>query len=320
MKDDTIIDNKQELKDTTKNKSKLEGIVKKATSDNTVALSVKEISTFEQAEKLADYIAGSSIYNAPFKDKVDEDGITKEVVNKNAIVTCLLLGNELGFKPMESITLGRTLNREAMIKCKRGQDLGLSPIASLQNIYVFKTSQAEIVYTGIHVVNKVLTDAGVRREIIDDASSPYFEYFVASGFDEGKKVNIDNSNKDEYVVINTGISRTNLEQALKDGKIPVKRLTTKRALVKLTRGKESIAIPYTLQQAIDAGLYHGINSDKEEVKGKDNWNKHPETHLVKMSIMLGARIIASDKLNGLYVDSEINGNDTNVQDVDYEEV
>lgn len=39
-----------------------------------------------------------------------------------------------------------------------------------------------------------------------------------------------------------------------------------------------------------------------------------------MSIMLGARIIASDKLNGLYVDSEINGDNTNVQDVDYEEV
>lgn len=52
-------------------------------------------------------------------------------------------------------------------------------------------------------------------------------------------------------------------------------------------------------------MYVGTKSDGTESKGKANWNAHPETHLIKMSIMLGGRIIASDKLNGIYVDSEL---------------
>ena len=75
--------------------------------------------------------------------------------------------------------------------------------------------------------------------------------------------------------------------------------------MRLTRGNEVIEIPYTLQQAIDAGLYPGKKSDGTDSKGKDNWSNHPETHLVKMSTMLGARIIIADTLLNCYIPEEL---------------
>ena len=269
-------------------------------------LAVSSINTFAQAESLAEWIANSPVFNKEFKDvAITEDGREELIVNRNSIVTCLLLGNELGFSPMVSITFGKALNREAVIKVKRGEAMGLNPQAAMSNIYVFKTSQTEIVYTGIHVVNKVLTDAGVKREIIDDASKPYYIYKYCKKDMADQLVDYNNETKDQFVVINDGHPEQWVDDQVKSGKIPIYRVATKRALVKLTRGEEVIAIPYTLQQAIDADLYQGVRSDGEKTKGKSNWNNHPETHLIKMSIMLGARIIASDKLNGMYIDTEL---------------
>lgn len=71
-------------------------------------------------------------------------------------------------------------------------------------------------------------------------------------------------------------------------------------------------------------MYVGTKSDGTESKGKANWNTHPETHLIKMSIMLGGRIIASDKLNGIYVDSELHQavsiTNRQAEDTEFEEV
>ena len=248
-------------------------------------LAVHSISSFTQAESLAEWIASSPVINKEFKEvAITEDGKEQLIVNKSAIVTCLLLGNELGFSPMVSITFGKALNREAVIKVKRGEAMGLNPQAAMSNIYVFKTSQTEIVYTGIHVVNKVLTDAGVIRNVIDDASKPYYYYKYVKQELRDQEVLYDETTKNDYVVL---------------------RYTTRRALVELVRGKERIAIPYTLQEAIDADLYEGTKTNGEHSKGKSNWNAHPKTHLIKMSIMLGARIIASDRLNGIYLGDEI---------------
>lgn len=269
-------------------------------------LAVTNINTFSQAEALAEWIAASPVFNKPFEEfAITEDGKEQRIVNKNAIVTCLLLGNELGFSPMVSITFGKTLNRDAVIKVKRGEAMGLNPQAAMSNIYVFKTSQAEIVYTGIHVVNKVLTDAGVTRRIIDDASQPYYYYRYAKASMKGQEVLYNDQTKDDFVVINDGHPESWIDKQVEAGKIPIVRYMTRRALVELKRGEEVIAIPYTLQEAIDADLYEGTKTNGDTSKGKSNWNAHPKTHLIKMSIMLGARIIASDRLNGIYIPDEI---------------
>lgn len=286
--------------------SKSKEITTTKSKDVSRELAVKDINTFEQAESLAEYIANSPVFNVAFKEfSKSEDGSEQSVVNKNAIITALLLGNELGFSPMVSITFGKKLNREAVIKVKRGQSMGLDPMAAMGNIYVFSTSQTEIVYTGIHVVNKILTDAGIKRTIKEDGSKPVYIYHYCKKDLANQSVLYDDTTKDDYVVINDGHNDSWVEEQVKKGKIPIYRTVTKRALVELRRGDEVIAIPYTLQQAIDADLYPGTKTNGDTSKGKNNWIAHPETHLVKMSIMLGARIIASDKLNGIYIDSEL---------------
>lgn len=300
-------------------------LVNTRSKNGSVALAVNQINSFEQAEALADWIAQSPVFNKGFKEQVQkEDGTSELVVNKSAIVTCLLLGNELGFTPMVSVTFGKTLDREAAIKVERGRSMGLNPMAAMQNIYVFSTSQAEIVYTGIHVVNKVLTDAGIKRKILEDGTKPFYIYRYCKKELANELVDYNKETKDDFVVINDGHTADYIDKQVQEGKIPIIRYATRRALVELTRGDESIAIPYTLQQAIDAGLYVGTKSDGTESKGKANWNAHPETHLIKMSIMLGGRIIASDKLNGIYVDSELHQvvsiANRQAEDTEFEEV
>lgn len=300
-------------------------LVNTRSKNGSVALAVNQINSFEQAEALADWIAQSPVFNKGFKEQVQkEDGTSELVVNKSAIVTCLLLGNELGFTPMVSVTFGKTLDREAAIKVERGRSMGLNPMAAMQNIYVFSTSQAEIVYTGIHVVNKVLTDAGIKRKILEDGTKPFYIYRYCKKELANELVDYNKETKDDFVVINDGHTADYIDKQVQEGKIPIIRYATRRALVELTRGDESIAIPYTLQQAIDAGLYIGTKSDGTESKGKANWNTHPETHLIKMSIMLGGRIIASDKLNGIYVDSELHQAvsiaNRQAEDTEFEEV
>lgn len=300
-------------------------LVNTRSKNGNVALAVNQINSFEQAEALADWIAQSPVFNKGFKEQVQkEDGTSELVVNKSAIVTCLLLGNELGFTPMVSVTFGKTLDREAAIKVERGRSMGLNPMAAMQNIYVFSTSQEEIVYTGIHVVNKVLTDAGIKRKILEDGTKPFYIYRYCKKELANELVDYNKETKDDFVVINDGHTADYIDKQVQEGKIPIIRYATRRALVELTRGDESIAIPYTLQQAIDAGLYVGTKSDGTESKGKANWNTHPETHLIKMSIMLGGRIIASDKLNGIYVDSELHQAvsiaNRQAEDTEFEEV
>lgn len=300
-------------------------LVNTRSKNGSVALAVNQINSFEQAEALADWIAQSPVFNKGFKEQVQkEDGTSELVVNKSAIVTCLLLGNELGFTPMVSVTFGKTLDREAAIKVERGRSMGLNPMAAMQNIYVFSTSQAEIVYTGIHVVNKVLTDAGIKRKILEDGTKSFYIYKYCKKELANELVDYSKETKDDFVVINDGHTAEYIDKQVQEGKIPIIRYATRRALVELTRGDESIAIPYTLQQAIDAGLYVGTKSDGTESKGKANWNAHPEIHLIKMSIMLGGRIIASDKLNGIYVDSELHQAvsiaNRQAEDTEFEEV
>lgn len=272
-------------------------------SSNLPALST--INSFEDLDKIVDYLASSKTYNGNFIVRsTDKDGKTVEEVDKASIANVLLLGNEFGFKPIESILLYRKLStQDAVVKIHKGRDLGLSPMAALQNIYIWNSgTPKEIVYTGIHVIYKCLSDAGVKKEIIEDGTKPIYEYFTLSDKDP-QTVDFDET---KHICINTGINKKDLEEGIKSGLTMVRRSVYYRACVKLTRGDESIAIPYTSKQATDAGLYKGINSSGEKVDGKDNWNNHLAAHLVKMSVMPAARMIIGDRLQGsIYISEEL---------------
>lgn len=271
-------------------------------NSNESSISLSAIKTAEDFERIVDFVANSEIYNKTFTVNSEEDGKPVRKVDKNAIATCLMLGSEIGFKPIESIMLGRRLNDEAVIKVYRGKDFGLNPISALQNIHVWKSNDRELVYTGIHIIYKALTDAGVKMTVIDDGTKPFYYYVEMKS---GDQIELDDK---LHILMNTGLPTSEIEEGLKSKKMPVLRKTTRRGLVELYRKSNdtTISIPYTLIQAVDAGLYKGINSFGEEVKGKDNWNKHPATHLIKMSVMNGARMIIGDKLQGaIYIAEEL---------------
>ena len=272
------------------------------------------ISSFEEAEAIAEYIAKSTTYNKAFLE-VPEGEDKTPIPNKSAIVTCLMLGAELGFKPIESVMMGKRLNQEAVMKVHLGTEFGLSSIQAMQHIHIFMTGGKELIVTDIHVINKVLTDAKIKREILDDASKPFYLYKYYPS-----KEPVEYDERIHVICTKDAIPRSQLEAGMAAGKVPVTRHATKRALVQLTRGTEVVAIPYTLIQATDAGLYRGIHSvTGEEVAGKANWNNHPETHLIKQSITLGARIIASDRINGMYEADEFiktPGDNMNYTDAD----
>lgn len=273
--------------------------------DNTlVNQNVFQIATLEDANRITEYIANSPLFNKQF---IEEDENGNKVVNKNSILVSLMLGDELGFKPIESITLGKYLNREAIIKVRIGENLGLSPMNAIKNIYVWSQNGRDEVYTSIHVVNKVLSDCRVKREIIEDGS-PIRIYVDATN--SLIEITDYNENQSKYLDITDLMSnKAKLAEVVSKEENQSKQLIIskiiRRAKVKLTRRDETICIPYSEQQAIDAGLLGGKDRWGNEIKGKDNWNNHTSTMLIKMSIMLGARILVSDKLNGIYEKDEL---------------
>lgn len=279
------------------------GLVKAQTQVKSIT-AFDDISNLEKLDKLVDYIANSDIYNKGFmtNEVVDGNPTGVRVVSKSSIATCLLLGNELGFKPMESITLGRRLDDEAVVKIHTGRDLGLSPMSAMKNIYVWKGGgNREIVYTGIHVIYKCLNEEGVKINVIDDGTKPFYYYTNKQTNEE-----LPEYNPRTHVLLNGELSMAEIKQGLENKLIPVVRNQTYRGLVELVRGEQKIAIPFTLRQAVEAGLYKGVNSFGDKVDGKDNWNKYPAIHLVKMSVMNGARMIIGDRLNGkIYIAEEI---------------
>ena len=276
-----------------------------------------DINNIKKIEALVDALKDST-YAKQFVEeswKYDEDGNKIEdtlvsTFNRADMIMCLGLGASLGMNPYVALSYGSRLNIQAIKKITTGEKLGLDFTNSMAQIYIWGEGAKEIVYTSIHIVNMVLTKVGVIREILQDGTIPQNKCVV---YTTGKTVDFDS---EIHKVLPKGMNDEVLDKVangiIEKGGIPVKRLPPYyEAEVRLTRynqqarQKEIVTPKYTSQQAIDAGLLKGINSWGEEVKGKDNWNSHPATHLLKMCIMNGGRMIASDALMGIYLGDEI---------------
>lgn len=238
---------------------------------------------------------------ARFKENVVKDGIATEVINIDNMVTCLLTGQELGLSPMTSLAYGRNLNLDAIQKVELGKTLGLSVTASLKNIFCFESGGTRQVYTGINVVEGCLNKHHIDINI-DEDFVPVYKYFNMQlnkpiiEFNPDRHIDIDEYN-DDYV----------RSMMADKGMVPVSRIVdTYRTTVSLIRKGKKTTISYTLQEAIDAGLKSGKHSiTGQDVKGKDNWDKHTRSLMRKMAIMIAARICANDILNGMYCDIEL---------------
>lgn len=293
-------------------------VSKSTTSDLSVSTYL-DTEKLTQIELLVDKLKDSALASQFIDKKYEknEDGSIIEsseilIFNRADMIMCLGLGAELGMSPFVALSYGKSLNLTSIKKIEKGKKMGLDYNTSLEQIYVWGSGSKEIVYTSIHIVNAVLTRAGVKREIIQDGTVPHY---YCTEIASGKSIEFDTS---IHYEVPRGLPAAQLKQvieAIKNDKqlIPVYKDTTPTFIgeVKLSRFNkflkevETVSLPYSSKQAIEAGLYRGINSDGEVVKGKDNWNAHVATHLLKMSIMNGGRMIAADYLQGIYDESEI---------------
>ena len=285
-----------------------------------------------QVESLVDTLKDST-YAKQFYEtsyNYDKDGNIIEsskvvTFNKSDMVMCLGLGASLGMNPFIALSYGKNLNMTSIKKITKGKQLGLDFATAMEQIYIWGEGSKEIVYTSIHITNTLLTKAGVKREIVKDGTIPYMKCTI---IETGVYTDFDgNIHKDVPKSI-SGDTLDKVIASLKDkGLIPVYKDASPIyiAEMKLTRynpklrENESISIPYSSRDAINAGLYKGINDDGETVKGKANWNAHLATHLRKMSNILGGRIIASDILHGVYTDVELSMVKTN-DDIEYTDI
>lgn len=294
--------------------------VAKTTKSTEVSTTVNSLDRIVQIETIVDKFANSSLAEQ-FKSKeypkgedgsLDLDAEPTIVFNKADMVLCLALGEELGIPPIIALSHGKSLNLQAVKKVERGKKLGLDYVTALEKIYIWGEGSKEIVYTAIEVVNACLTKTGISKTIVQTGKEPILyclnlingerEIFNSTKY---KDVDISKFTDEQQKQVITSLSDSGFIACNKD------KLPTYIAEVKLERWNkilnriDVISIPYSSQEAIDAGLLKGINSEGETVKGKDNWNKHRATHLIKMSLMIGARLIAPDLLNGIYNEVEL---------------
>jgi len=274
------------------------------------------INMLKEAEKIADYVINSSTFGNSFKkqipvivngkEKKDAKGNTEYelVKDRNDVITAIIVGSELGLSPMASISMGKKLDGHAFTKVRRGAALGIDPVTALDVIDVISTSNGDITHTGVHVVTKALLDAKVKIEILKDGEKEvkYLDYTT--------KEPVGTYDASKMFLIRKGLSNDVIAKAKTAGKQFVIKDINLVSEVKLTRYYKDSDDPvvmtgrYTLQQAIDAGLYKGTTTDGEKVDGKANWNNHPITMLTNRIITIVGRRIIADKLLNTYTNEE----------------
>lgn len=293
------------------------GIIKKDSQEVSSYMNPATVASFEAlVEKLS-----RSTLAKPFIDKTypkDEDGKPNydaapiESVNTSDMMMCLMIGSDLGMKPMVALSYGRSLNLEAVRKIEFGKKLGLDYATSLEKIYIWPSKGREIMYTAYDVVNKRLIDVGVSKELLEDGTLNIarcldIEKNVVVDYDPAKHIPVPyGTPESKYGEIITIMADRNPNKIVVVMKPSIRRASMKFTRVhNRTQREETITVSYSSQQAIDAGLLRGIKSDGSKSDGKDNWNSHEATHLIKMCVVTGGRLIAPDALNQVYIPEEL---------------
>jgi len=248
------------------------------------------INSFEMLDKaltLAKVVAKSKVFN--------------QAGNEDEVVAAILLGTEMGFTPMQAVSLGKRLTPDKVHSVLKGQSLGIHPIVALEHIHQIKTSNGYVSTVGIHLAMALVLKAGIKINIIEDFI-PLTQYVGLDG--EVYPQEIVEANIDKFQVITQATDKADYDS----DKIQIAFTTNiygRRTKVQMKRDDQVVTINYTTQQAIDAGLLGGINSKGETIKGKANWNENPATMLRNRTLIITARLIAADVINGIYTFDEV---------------
>lgn len=247
----------------------------------------------------------------------DKDG--KTTINKADIINNIVLGNEMGITPVASLALGRKLNIDKYFSVIRGKAMGLDPVTSMHKIHNIDIDGKITISADVAIINKCILDAGVETEIIRDARTVPLFYDVLTKEYIGHKYDVtgeDNIFHPEYHLLPNQSDKEldNAKLAMSKGLIIIEQKgNTKVTTIKFSRpsSNTTIIISYSLQQAINARLMRGFqnNSYDEDgkpvwYKGRPQWINHPETMLRNRVLSIGGRIIAADRLQGIYSNEE----------------
>jgi hypothetical protein len=140
---------------------------------------------------------------------LDED--KKPTIDKGAVLTNLMMGQELGLKPMSSLMLGKTLNAKSFFSVLKGRSLGLDPITSISKIYNISTRNGDVLALAVDIISMAISRSGTTMDYIRDAELVP-TYKTISGAYAGHRYNVydeDGTVKKVYVSA----------RALKSGKV-----------------------------------------------------------------------------------------------------
>lgn len=267
----------------------------------------------ETANQMAELVINSNygkLFETLVPDEVnnlDEEGKPTrqiKVIKKEDIVTCILLGRQLGLDDIVAITFGRTLDKTAYFKAMKGKSLGLDTITSLQHVFVYEKvvdgQPTMVIGTDAAAISSTIIKGGITYEItVDFKVKKYYRdqrtrIFLGYDFDES------------WVIVNKGITVTELKAALDIKKYPVtEEVTLYSEAIFHRKGWPDLKETYSLLEATEAGLYKGIKFDGSEEKGKFAWNANPKRILTTRLISIGASRIGADLLNGVYTKEEV---------------
>jgi hypothetical protein len=281
---------------------------------NDVAL--RETNTNSLVNLDAITVLASQVKTSPFaKDFRDEDGN----VDEGAIIANMVLGHEMGLAPMASLMLGKKLNANSYFSVLRGKELGLDPVTSISKVYNIPTSNGSVIALAVDIIIAKILESGTSFSYIRD-NKPTPMYKTLNGQYIGHRYivfNDDGNLDDSFFLYIKGVTSTeDLTNAKNTGKtIIYESGITHVSSVRFIRKSNNIdiVVHYSIQEAIDAGLYNGFHSslkaqngkDPLWIKGKANWNAHPATHLRHRPLSIGGRIVVADKLLGSYSVEEV---------------
>lgn len=287
--------------------------------------------------EMADMYA-TTMYAKPFTDSEyllndkgerikDEDGNDKyiQVVNKQDMVACMEIGLAFGLTPVIALAYGKRLNLDAIKKYDRGRKFGLDLSTSINSIYVWGAGDKEMIYTSSNIVQAVLLKNDIAIETIKDGNHQDKIYRSAldgtvfnhksTKFNDVTAAYIAANNDPEFIEYlkqskeSTGVEPVYLEKTIQVAQIRLTRYN------KTLKREVTSDIEYTTDDALRAGLLPGVWNG-EKIKGKEVWSLQTPAMLRKSSLMINARLIASDILNGVYIPEELTDVNITSEDID----
>lgn len=251
------------------------------------------------------------------KPFIIKEGEHKGEVDEGAIIANMVLGKEMGYDYMASLALGTKINAKTYMSVVRGRELGIDNTTSMSKIYHIPTSNGDVISLAKDIIFAKILESGTTFKYIRKYKPTPMYRTLANEYLGHKHLLFeeDGTLDDSYFLFINGIHKAeDATKAKNNGKLVIYQSgITFVSTIHIIREAKAIdeIFHYSIQEAIDAKLHRGFHSSMLNekgkplyMKGKDNWNNHPATHLNGRTLDLIGRIVVADVLAGNYSHEE----------------